>query len=103
MKKILYIIILILCFTTSVFSNESNHALLEMQDNMKIAFHNVSDELSNFVTAEANNKLYHDETVFNLTPELGVKVPGLVGLSFTVGVEYTFKRKLPAGYAYDKP
>jgi hypothetical protein len=102
--KIIYIIIALLILSTGVlFSSESEQAYLEMKDNMSVAFHNMSDELASIELNMEGDKLFHDETVIAITPELGIKVPGLVGLSFTLGVEYTFKRKLPAGYAYDKP
>ncbi len=76
---------------------------VELKDNINLVFNNISDELALLTKGRSDSRLYHDETVIYFAPEVGVKVPAVTGLSFTLSVEYTFKRKLPAGYVYDKP
>jgi hypothetical protein len=99
MKKYIIIVLFLIGMSNIGFSNVS----MGLKENINLAFNNISDELALLTKGQEDSRLYHDETVIYFAPELGVKVPAVTGLSFTLSVEYTFKRKLPEGYVYDKP
>lgn len=103
MKNILIIFCLMTFYTHFLKARETSEAMSEMTNNFTTIIKNIDDEYATAESKNASTRLYHDETAINVTPEIGIKVPGLVGFSFNVGVEYTFKKSLPAGFVYNKP